>query len=114
VYTDAEVTANRPDIIKTKKKKKTRILINVAIPADRNVMHKEAGRKLKYKCLSVKIQQMWNMKCIITPVVTADDRNSNKRFKEKSGSHTRKRFSRFTTKDSCACNITHNTKSTAV
>jgi hypothetical protein len=42
VNTDKEVTANRPDIIiKTKKRKKC-ILIDVAIPADRNVMQKEA------------------------------------------------------------------------
>ena len=41
-------------------------------------------------------------------------RNSNKRFKEKFGSHTRKTFSRVTTKDSYTGNITHNTESTAV
>jgi hypothetical protein len=36
VHTDREVTANRPDITKTKKKKWT--LIDVAIPTDRNVV----------------------------------------------------------------------------
>jgi hypothetical protein len=41
-------------------------------------------------------------------------RNSNKRFKEKFGSHTRKTFNRFTTKDSYTWNTTHNTESTAV
>jgi len=41
-------------------------------------------------------------------------RNSNKRFKEKFGSCTRKTCDRFTTKDSCTCNITRNTESTAV
>jgi len=41
-------------------------------------------------------------------------RNSNKRCKEKCGSHTRKTFNIFTTKDSYTCNITHNTESTAV
>jgi hypothetical protein len=40
--------------------------------------------------------------------------NIKKTFKEKSGSHTRKTLNRFTTKDSCTCNITHNTESTAV
>jgi hypothetical protein len=60
------------------------------------------------------VQQMWNMKCIITPVVTADYRNSNKRFKEQFESRTKKTFNRFITKDSCTCNITHNTESTAV
>jgi hypothetical protein len=40
--------------------------------------------------------------------------NSNKMFKEKFGSGTRKTFDRFTTKDSYTWNITHNTESTAV
>jgi hypothetical protein len=40
--------------------------------------------------------------------------NSNKSFKEKFGSHARKTFNRFTTKDSYARNITHNMESTAV
>jgi hypothetical protein len=35
--------------------------------------------------------------------------NSNKRFKKKSVSHTRKTFNRFSTKDSCTWNITHKT-----
>jgi hypothetical protein len=44
VHTDREVTANRPGtIIKNKKKKeKTCILIDLAIPAGRNVMQREA------------------------------------------------------------------------
>jgi hypothetical protein len=48
-HTDREVTENRPDIIIKNKKEKTRTLIDVAIPADRKVMQKEAENKLKYK-----------------------------------------------------------------
>jgi hypothetical protein len=40
VHTDKEVTANRPGIIIKNKKEKT-------IPADRNVLQKEAEKKLK-------------------------------------------------------------------
>ena len=40
--------------------------------------------------------------------------NSNKRFKKKFGSHTRKTFSRFTTKDSYTGNVMHNKESAAV
>jgi len=40
--------------------------------------------------------------------------NSNEKLKEKFGSCNRKTFDRFTTKDSCTWNITHNTESTAV
>jgi hypothetical protein len=41
----------------------------VAIPADRNVTQKEAEKKLKYKSLCTEIQRMWNMTCLVIPVV---------------------------------------------
>ena len=56
VHTDREVTANRPYIILKNKKEKTRTLIDVAIPADRNVVQKEAEKQLKYKSLYIEIQ----------------------------------------------------------
>ena len=48
VHTDREVTANMPDIIKNKKEK-TCTLINVAIPAKRNVVQNEAETKVYVK-----------------------------------------------------------------
>jgi hypothetical protein len=44
-------------------------LIDVAIPADRNVVQKEAEKKLKYQGLCTEIQRMWNLKCTIIPIV---------------------------------------------
>jgi len=44
VHTKREVTANRPDIKIKNKKEKTCTLIDVAIPADRNVVQKEAEK----------------------------------------------------------------------
>jgi len=44
-------------------------LIDVAIPADRNVVQKEAEKNLKYKSLCMEIQRMWNLKCTIIPVI---------------------------------------------
>jgi len=44
VHTDREVTANRPDIIIRNHKVKTRTLIDVAIPADRNVVQKKGEK----------------------------------------------------------------------
>jgi hypothetical protein len=67
VHTDREVTTNTPDIIIKNNKEKTCTLIDVAIPADRNVVQKE--KKLKYKSLCTEIQQMWNLKCTIVPVI---------------------------------------------
>jgi len=42
----------------------------VAIPADINVVQKEAENKLKYKSLCIEIQRMWNLKCTIMQVIT--------------------------------------------
>ena len=70
VHTDREFTANRSDIIIKNKKEKTCKLINVAIPVDRNAVQKEAKKKLKYKSLCTEIQQMWNLKCTIIPIIT--------------------------------------------
>jgi hypothetical protein len=52
----AHFTANRPDIIITNKKEKKCTLIDVAIPADKNVPQKEAEKKLRYKSLCTEIQ----------------------------------------------------------
>jgi hypothetical protein len=41
--------ANRPDIIIKNKKDKICLLIDVAIPSDKNIIQKEAEKKLKYK-----------------------------------------------------------------
>jgi hypothetical protein len=68
--TEREVTANRPDIIIKNKKEKIYTLIDVAIPADRNVVQKEVEKWLKYKSLCIEIQRMWNLKCTILPVIT--------------------------------------------
>ena len=57
VHTDREVTANKPDKIIKNTKEKTCTLTDVAIPADRNVVQKEAEKKLKYKSLCTEIQQ---------------------------------------------------------
>jgi len=45
------VAANRPDVIK--KKEKICTLIDVAIPADRNIVQKEAEKELKHNSLCI-------------------------------------------------------------
>jgi hypothetical protein len=57
-------------IIIINKDDKTCLLIDVAIPSDKNVIiQKEAEKKLKYKNLSIEIQRMWNTKCFVIPVI---------------------------------------------
>jgi hypothetical protein len=41
-------------------------------PADRNVVQKEAEKKIKYKSLFTEIQQMWNLKRQIAPIIIGD------------------------------------------
>jgi hypothetical protein len=43
-----------------------------------------------------------------------NNNNNNEKLKEKFGRYNRKTFHRYTTKDSYAWNIIHNTESTAV
>jgi hypothetical protein len=69
IQTDREVLANRPAIIVKNKKDKTCLLIDVAIPSDKNVIQKKAEKKLKYKNLRIESQRMWNMKCFVIPVI---------------------------------------------
>jgi hypothetical protein len=45
------------------------MLIDVAIPGDRNVIQKEAEKILKYKDLAVEIQHMWNVEIRVIPVI---------------------------------------------
>ena len=113
VHTDREVTANRPDIIIKNKKEKTCTLIDVAIPINRNVVQKEAEKKLKYKSLCIEIQRMWNLKCTILPVIIGGTGIVTRSLR-KNLETTRKTFDRFTTKDRYTWNITHNKESTAV
>ena len=46
------------------------MLIDVAIPGDRNVIKREAEKILKYKDLIIEIQRMWNVKAKVIPVIT--------------------------------------------
>ena len=43
--------------------------IDVAIPADRNVVQKEAEKKLKYKSFCIEIKRTWNLKRRVIPVI---------------------------------------------
>jgi len=94
-------------------KEKTYTLIDVAIPADRNVVQKEAEKNFK-------IHEFMYRYTSVEPEIydyTSNEWshwNSNEKLKEKFGSCARKSFDRFTTKHSYTWNITHNTESTAV
>ena len=81
IYTDTEVTANWPDIIIKKEKPCT--VIDVAIPADRNVVQKEAANKLKYNSLCIEIKRMWDMNCVLISVITEATGRATKSINKK-------------------------------
>jgi hypothetical protein len=60
VQTDRTIPNSKPDIIRDNEKR-TCMLIDAAIPRDRNVIKKEAEKILKYKDLTTEIQRMLNI-----------------------------------------------------
>ena len=114
VRTDREVTGNRSDIIIKSKKRENMQTDRCGNTGRQKCCKKGSGKK-------VKIQEfMYRDTTNVEPEIydyTSNNWshwNSNKKLKEQFGSCTRKTFDRFTTKDSCTWNITHNTESTAV
>jgi hypothetical protein len=62
--------------------KKERVLIDVAIPGDRNMIKKETEKILKCKDLTTEIQRMWNVKTKVTPVITGATGTISKSFRK--------------------------------
>ena len=86
----------------------------MAIPADRNVVQKEAEKKLKKQAFMYRDTTNVEPQMYDCTSNNWSHCNSNEKLKEKFGSCTRKTFDRLTTKDSYTWNITRNTESTAV
>jgi len=70
VRTASTIPNNKPDIIISDKKQGTRLLIDISIRGDRNVIKKEAEKIFKYKDIITEIQRMWNVKARVISVVT--------------------------------------------
>jgi hypothetical protein len=90
------------------------MLIDVAIPANRNVTQKEAEKR--YSIQEFMNRDTTNVEHEMYGYTGSNwsHRNCNKRFKSiKFRSHNRKTFNGFTTKDSYTWNMTHNKESTA-
>jgi len=68
VQTDRTIPNNKPDIIIRDNEKGVRMLTDVAISEDRNVIKKEAEKILKYKDFTIEMQRTWNIKTKVLPV----------------------------------------------
>ena len=82
VQTDRTIPNNKPDIVIRDNEKRTCILIDVAIPVDRNVIKKVAKKILKYKDLTIAIQLMWNVKTRVIPVIIGVTGTISKYFRK--------------------------------
>ena len=69
VHTDKTIKANKPDIIIKDKQEKTCMLLDMAIPSDRNTSVTVAEKLSKYKDLEIEITKMWGLKTTAVPVV---------------------------------------------
>ena len=69
VHTNKTIKANKPGIIIKDKQEKTCMLIDVAIPSDRNTPVKVTEKLSKYKDLEIEITKMWGLKTVTEPVV---------------------------------------------
>jgi hypothetical protein len=82
VQTDRTIPNKKPDIIIRDNERGTCMLIDVAIPAGRNVIKKEAKNILKYKDLIRETQRMWNVKTKVTPVIVDAAGTISKSFRK--------------------------------
>ena len=69
IHTDKKIDANRPDIIIKDHREKTCIMLNVVVPADKNISLKEFQMLSKYKDLEIEVTKMWKLKTKTIPVV---------------------------------------------
>jgi hypothetical protein len=58
------------------------MLIDVAIPGDRNVIQIEAENIWKYKDLTIEIQRMWNVKTRVIPVIIGETGTISNSFRK--------------------------------
>ena len=69
IQTDRYIQARRPDIVIRDKSKKKITIIDIAIPEDRNIHHKEKEKIDKYQDLRLELRRLWNCQAEIVPVV---------------------------------------------
>jgi len=80
---------NQMDVIIHDNKKGTCILIDAAIPKDRNVIKKAAEKILKYIKLLTEIHCMWNVEAKVIMVITGANGTISKSLRQLRKQHTR-------------------------
>ena len=66
--TDKHLLYNRPDIVLINYKKRTGLIIDIAVPRDENILDKELEKIDQYQSLKIELEQ-WKVKIMVFPVV---------------------------------------------
>ena len=69
IQTYRKIKVNKPDMTVKNTREKTCKLIDVKIPADKNVSIAEFEKLSKYKGLEIEVEKLWHMKTVTIPVV---------------------------------------------
>ena len=78
MQTNRTILNNKLDNIIRDNENRACMLVDVAIPGDRNVIKKEAEKVLKYKDVIVAIQHVWNVKTkVITVTIGVLEQSQN-------------------------------------
>ena len=69
IQTDKVIKARRPDIVVVDKVKKVVTIIDIAVPADRNILEKQEEKVTKYQDLRMELTRLWKKTAKMVPVV---------------------------------------------
>ena len=83
INTDRTIIASKPDIIFQDKKTNKLYLIDIAIPADANIVKKRIEKIDKYIDLSIELKRLWNAsEVLVIPIVIGATGVISKSFKQ--------------------------------
>ena len=69
IHTDHLISARRPDLIISNKKKRNCKIVDFAVPAEYRIKLKECEKRDKYLDLARELKKLWNMQVTIIPIV---------------------------------------------
>ena len=70
IQCDNVIEARRPDLVLVDKKKKSCVIIDIAVPGDCRIREKEMGKIEKYQNLKIELKRLWSLKKVaVLPVV---------------------------------------------
>ena len=82
IRTDRRIPVRRPGIVVIDKRKKSGLIIDVAVPDDKNINVKEREKIEKYHDLRIEIQKLWQLKATVVPVVVGALGARSEKFEE--------------------------------